>query len=177
LANPESLTELLRIPSLRSVCFHRFYFTRALCHTMANAFMKCTGDTKFEFIECSFPDGECATMLGNGYSRNSSVSCIAVTSPFDEVLIGALSAALPSNSTLQELSFGVLVYDDDPGARVFWPPICFALRKNESLYKAIQNGLGTNVTLEHLKLKQVGVSSLCGARRFHFSAPTRLSSP
>jgi hypothetical protein len=31
LAHPESLTELLRVPSLRSVCFYKFSFTDALC--------------------------------------------------------------------------------------------------------------------------------------------------
>jgi hypothetical protein len=145
LANPESLTELLRIPSLRSVCFEDFHFTGALCKATANGLMESTAMTKLDFIECSFPDG---------------------------VLIGTLAAALPSNSTLRELTFEVLVSDDDPGARVDWSPIFLALGKNtglkrlsidglgsidESLCTAIQNGLGTNVALEHLKLKQVGM--------------------
>jgi hypothetical protein len=87
LANPESLTELLRIPSLRSVCFEDFHFTGALCKATANGLMESTAMTKLDFIECSFPDG---------------------------VLIGTLAAALPSNSTLRELTFEVLVSDDDP---------------------------------------------------------------
>jgi hypothetical protein len=172
LANPESMTQLLRVRSLRSVCFYRFHFPRALCRATANAFMEGTAVTKLEFRECSFPDGECATILENGFSRNSSVSCIKVTSPFHEVLIGALATALTSNSTLQELSFEVLVPHDDPGARVDWSLIFSALGKNmglkvlsldmfgsmdEPLCTAIQNGLGTNATLEHLKLRQVGM--------------------
>jgi hypothetical protein len=43
LANPESLTELLRLPSLRSVSFLRFHFTRALCQATANALVVSAG--------------------------------------------------------------------------------------------------------------------------------------
>jgi hypothetical protein len=48
LAYPESLTELLRVPSLRSVRFHRFSFTPALCHATANALMEGMAITKLE---------------------------------------------------------------------------------------------------------------------------------
>jgi hypothetical protein len=172
LANPESLTQLLRVRSLRSVCFYRFYFTHALCRSTANAFMEGTAVTELEFKECSFPDGECATILANGFSRNSSVSCVKVTSPFDEVLSNAFAAALTSNSTLQVLSFQVLEPYVNFGARIDWSPIFSALGNNiglkvlsldtfgsmdEPLCTAIQNGLGTNATLEHLKLRQVGM--------------------
>jgi hypothetical protein len=54
LANPESMAELLRAPSLRSVCFHHFHFTRALCQATANALGEGTAITSLEFTECSF---------------------------------------------------------------------------------------------------------------------------
>jgi hypothetical protein len=40
LANPESLSELLRVPTLRCVCFDHFSFTCALCQATANALME-----------------------------------------------------------------------------------------------------------------------------------------
>lgn len=49
LANPERLTELLRVPTLRGVCFEYFSFTRALCQAVANALMKGTRITKLQF--------------------------------------------------------------------------------------------------------------------------------
>jgi hypothetical protein len=169
LANPESLTELLRVPSLRSVGFHRFHFTRALCQAAANALMEGTTVTKLDFYSCLFPAEESAAILANGFSRNTSVISIDVTSPWDEALNGALGAALPSNSTLQELDFA-LRYDSIPNIHVDWPPIFLALRENtglkslkvavcesmdESLCTAMQNGLGINKTLESLDLNDI----------------------
>jgi hypothetical protein len=80
LAYPESLTELLRVPSLRSVCFECFDFTTALCEALVNALIEGTAVTKLRFSECFFPDGECAAILANGLSRNTSVSHIEVVS-------------------------------------------------------------------------------------------------
>jgi hypothetical protein len=167
----ESLTALLRVPFLRSVCFDSFSFTPALCHATANAFINGTAVTKLEFYKCRFPVGECAAILENGFSRNTSVSFIEVTSPFDEALNSALAAALLSNSTLQVLSFKVFPSTiDDSGVHVDWSPILLALEKNtglkalsvdgigsidDSLCTAMQNGLGMNQTLERLYFKLV----------------------
>jgi hypothetical protein len=176
LANPESLTELLRVPALRSVSFDCVYFARALCQAASNALMKGTAVTTLDFAKCSFDeeeyhDGECATILAKGFSRNTSVTSIKVASPFDEALIGALAAALPSNSILQKLTFAV-AYGDDPDLHVDWPPIFLALRENtglrslnvavcesmdESLCTAIKVGLETNETLESLELNRVSL--------------------
>jgi hypothetical protein len=49
IANHESLTELLRVPSLRSVWFDYLSFTPALCQATANALMKGTAVTKLDF--------------------------------------------------------------------------------------------------------------------------------
>jgi hypothetical protein len=181
LANPESLTELLRVPSLRSVCFEHFYFTRALCQATANALMEGTVITKLEFLDCSFSAEESAAIMANGLTRNTSVVSISVKWPLDEAVIGAVAAALPSNSTLRELSL-MRCYNN--GVR--WSPVFLALGNNtgiktlnvdgfgltdESLCAAMQNGLGMNVALESLKLKYVplrddNIDLWCGAFSF-----------
>jgi hypothetical protein len=109
LANPESLTELLRLPSLRSVAFDYFCFTPALCQATANALMEGTAVTKLELRFCSFSAPECASMMANGFSRNTSVSNIKASfdEQFDPTLYIALATALPSNSTLRDLSVGL----------------------------------------------------------------------
>jgi hypothetical protein len=74
LANPESLTELLRLPTLRSVVFYSFIFTPTLCRALANALMEGMVVTKLEFEGCSFSAPECVGMMANGLSGNASVS-------------------------------------------------------------------------------------------------------
>jgi hypothetical protein len=167
----ESLTELLRVPTLRTVCFASFSFTPALCQATANAFMGDTAVTKLEFDDCKFSAGECAATLEKSFSRNTSLSYIAVASTtFDDALYSALAAALPSNSTLQELLFRFLPSVDDSDAHVDWSPFVLALEKNtglktlsvdwfgsidDSLCIAMQNGLGMNEALESLKLNRI----------------------
>jgi hypothetical protein len=166
LSYPKSLTELLRVPSLRSVCFYHFYFTRALCQATASALVEGTAITSLEFIECSFSAGECAVMMTNGLSRNTSVTCIDVSGPCDETLHNALATALPSNSTLRDLLFQ---YCSEISAEQL-SPVLLALSKNaglktlklvgiysmnESLCTAMQNGLGMNETLGNLELSDV----------------------
>jgi hypothetical protein len=50
LAYPESLTELLRVPPLRSVRFDHFSFTPALFQATVNVLLECMAVTKLEFI-------------------------------------------------------------------------------------------------------------------------------
>jgi hypothetical protein len=57
LGHPESVTELLRAPSLRSVVFQCFCFTNALCEATANALKEGSAITSLKFVEFSFPDG------------------------------------------------------------------------------------------------------------------------
>jgi hypothetical protein len=99
LARPESLTELLRVPTLRSVCFEYFSFTPALFQATANAFIGGVAVTQLEFSDCSFSAGECAVMMATGLGRNKSVTRIRVVLPSDGTLNRALATALPSNST------------------------------------------------------------------------------
>lgn len=96
LDHPDSLTELLRLPSLRN-------FTPALCQATANALMEGTAITKLQFIHCSFSAGESGDMLANGLSRNTSVSSIKVVSPLDQAIVDALATSLSLNSTLRRL--------------------------------------------------------------------------
>jgi hypothetical protein len=159
--NHESLTEILRLPSLRFVCFSKFNFTSALCQATANALLEGTAITNLRFEECSFPAGESAAIMATGLGRNTSVTSISVDKWCDNAgaLHSALAAALPSNSTLWHLA---LSQQDD-----CFPAVFLALGKNrgletlrvhgfgsmdESLCTAIKDGLGMNETLESLEL-------------------------
>jgi hypothetical protein len=170
LAYPESLTELLRAPTLRSVCFHRFSFTPALCQAAANALMEGTAITKLEFDMCSFSAVECAAIMATGLSRNTSVTSIIVWCHNARAFFDALAAALPSNSTLRHLE--LLRHDNDA---FDLSPVFLSLGKNtglktlnvshcysmdESLSTAMKDGLGVNTTLESL---EVDFISLCDA--------------
>jgi hypothetical protein len=162
LAYPESLTELLRVPTLRSVHFHRFSFTRALCQATANALTEGTAFNKLVFRSCEFAAGECAAIIANGLGRNTSVTCIDVVSPLDQALYNALAMALPLNLTLRGLSF---LFGSISAEHL--SPVLLALGKNtglttlivgasysmdESLCTALKDGLGTNETLESLEV-------------------------
>jgi hypothetical protein len=163
----ESLTEMLRVPSLRSVSFDCFSFTSALCQASANALMEGTAVTKLKFRGCSFADGECATILANAFSRNTPVSHITVASPVDQALHNVLATALPANSTLQHLALCCWP-NNDVGPCL--PSVFLALGNNtglkslkvdvlglidESLSTAIKDGLELNETLESLELRYV----------------------
>jgi hypothetical protein len=169
LAHPESLTELLRAPSLRSACFDYFVFTPALCQAIANALTEGTAITKLDFKECSFSAEESAVVMANALSRNTSASHIKVVSTRDQALFDALATALPSNSTLRRLELCWLGMNDN----AHLPSVFLALGESvglqdvlldvpysmdESLCTAMQNALGTNTTLESLELKQVRVT-------------------
>jgi hypothetical protein len=163
LANPETLTELLRVPSLRSVCFSRFNFTSALCSATANALMEGAAFTRLEFFNCSLSAQGGAALMASGLSRNTSVSHIEVVSPNDQALCSALATALSSNSTLlclilQQVDDG----DDHDLSRLFLAlgsntglktlTIDFFGLMKERLCRAIKDGLEQNETLESLEL-------------------------
>jgi hypothetical protein len=91
LDNPEIMTELLRAASLRSVYFHHFHFDHALCQATANALGEGTAITSLTFTDCSFSAGECAVMMANAFSRNTSLTEIDVSESCDETLHNALT--------------------------------------------------------------------------------------
>jgi hypothetical protein len=74
MAHHQSLTDLLRVPTLWLVRFDCFYFTRALCQATANTLMEGTALGDLEFIGCSFGDvDQCAAILAKAFSRDKSV--------------------------------------------------------------------------------------------------------
>jgi hypothetical protein len=169
LAHPESLTELLRVPSLRSVGFDFFDFTPALSQATANALMEGTVITRLEFIRCSFCTQEGVATMANALTRNRSVTYIEVESLFFGTLNDALTAALPLNTTWRDLVLSGKIIDDDAD----FSPVVLALGKNtalktltigafgsmdESLCTAMQDGLEINETLSSLELNHC----LCG---------------
>ena len=172
LANPESLTELLRVPSLRFVDFHCFYLTRARCQAIKHALMEGTAITKLVFRDCTFSDEEFAPELAKGLGGNTSVTSILVVSKVGDTLNDVPAYVLLLNSTLQELSFDVEPSVDDSIGQVDWSQTFFALGRNtglktlkvdihgsmgESMSTAMQSGLGLNETLESLELSNVRI--------------------
>jgi hypothetical protein len=171
LAYPESLTELLLVPTLRFVRFNNFSFTPALFQATANALMEGTAVTKLEFIECSFSAVECDIIMAKGLSRNTSVISITVQCINARAVYDALTVALPSNSTLRHLELQFCQQDDDnPDC---FAPVFSALGQNtalksikicihgsteESLRTAINDGLSMNETLESLELANAPLS-------------------
>jgi hypothetical protein len=165
-AHPEILTELLRVPTLRSVSFDNFIFTLALCRATANALMEGTAITNLKLIGCSFIVEGCAAMMANGLKRNTSVLHIEVVTLRDQVVFDALATALPLNSTLRRLDLCSHESDNNTHSSL----ILLALGKNrgvkelslkgfgsmdESLCTAMKDGLGKNTTLESLELNGV----------------------
>jgi hypothetical protein len=155
----------LRIPTLRSVHFFRFSFTPAFCQAVANALVESTAITNLKFSYCTFSAEECAIIMANGLTRNTSVISISVMHQFDEALVSALAMALPFNSTLRDLSFARAELDDGTGPGL--SPVLLALEKNTalktlcvhvrgsigdraSLCTAMKDGLKMNSTLESL---------------------------
>jgi hypothetical protein len=183
LAYPESLTELLRVPSLRSVCFNRFDFTPAICQATAKALMEGTATiTDLDFRYCSFSAEGSAIMMANGLSINTSVSHIEVVLSLDQAFFDVLATALPSNSTLRRLE--LRWQGSDYNAHL--SPILLALCKNtgvkdvsldgfgsmdEPLCTSMKDGLGMNTTLENLESSPVRLTNdnydlWCGALSF-----------
>jgi hypothetical protein len=174
LAQHESLTELLRVPSLRSVNFTHFDFTPALCQATANALIEGTAITKLMFSRCTFSAGECAAIMASGFRRNTSVSSIQVDTRLDQALCNALASALPSNSSLRHLDLST-----------DFSPVFSALGQNtglkslkvnlgwmdETLCTAMKDGLEMNETLESLELNSVHLiddNSALWCRAFSF---------
>jgi hypothetical protein len=165
LANPESLTDLLRSPSLRSVNFFRFYFTRALCQAAANAFMEGSSVTGLEFVQCSFSDEESATIMANGLSRKTSVATIEFAR--NQELRSFRMARLPPGATLLPLhgctGLNPVFLSLGQNTRLKTLIVGISCSMKESLCTAIQNGLGMNETVEILILENAPLSDSTAA--------------
>jgi hypothetical protein len=133
IANPNTLTKLLRIPTLRTVTFSCFYFTRALCQATANALTEGTEITDLQFDDCKFSDLECAIMMASGLIKTKSVANIRVEDPN----LSAIFSAFGKSTELPTLVIDKFQSMD------------------ESLCTAIEYGLGTNETLGELELLNI----------------------
>jgi hypothetical protein len=161
-AHHESLAELLRVPSLRSVEFDKFSFTPALCQATANAFMEGTAVTKLEFSGCSFSAEPSTATLAEGLKMNTSVVSISVLGNNDPALFDALAMALPSNSTLRDIFFCGFcdamstvfsALGKNSGLKFLKVMMCESI--DEALCTAIKDGLELNETLESLDFMNV----------------------
>jgi hypothetical protein len=176
--NPEPLTELLRIPALRSVVFDDFSFTYALCHAVADALEEGSPVTDIAFeSDCSFPDGG-AAIIANALNTNASVTNVNFRSDFDDLFCNILAAVLLCNSTLWNLTLGA-----GTRARGRWfSSIFLSLGTNtalkslslnisdefgDKLCAAIRSGLAKNSTLELLSLNGMVLSDDDGAVSAH----------
>jgi hypothetical protein len=124
--------------------------------------MEGTAGTKLKFRGCDFSAGEFSAIIADGLASNTSVACFDILSPCDGTLYKALALALPSNSTIRDISF---LYSPISAQQL--EPIFLALARNtgvktlkvygvgfmkESLCTALKHGLGMNETLVSLKL-------------------------
>jgi hypothetical protein len=147
LANPESLTELSRLPSLRSVCFNHFYFTRALCEATATALMEGTAVTKLEFRDCSFSGARVDwspifLAMGNNTGLKSLIVNVCCGS-MDESLCSAMQNGLGTNATLESLELSNIRLRDDKGD--LWCRAFSFLRTSKAL-KSLKVGVQHGAT-------------------------------
>jgi hypothetical protein len=172
LVNAEPLTELLRVPALRSIVFDDFSFAYALCHAVANALEEGSLVTDITIdSDCTFPDGG-AAIIANALKTNASVTDVNFRSDFNDHFFNILAAVLLCNSTLRNLTVHART------ARGRWfSSIFLSLGLNttlkslhvsicdkfgDNLCAAITSGLAKNSTLEELSLHNFVPSGDCG---------------
>jgi hypothetical protein len=169
-----ALTELLRVPALRSVLFYGFHFTDALCHATANALEEGSSIIDITFDNhCSFPDGGRA-IIANALKKNASVTNIRFLDDCDEPLCATLASVLLSNSTLQNLTVHNATLDNGE----WFSSIFLSLGMNttlkslttkigdkfgDELCTAIRSGLEKNTTLEEMSFYNMDLSDDAGA--------------
>jgi hypothetical protein len=183
LGRPESMAELLRVSSLRSIEFRHFCFTDALCQATANALKEGAAITSLAFHGCSFPDGK-SEKIASALKRNATLTTFTIWSDsINEAVYDAMTTSLLSNSTLEQLT--IFNYGHIEPSGVWVSSLLLALGMNKTLKNldifgvdfagdlcpALQDGLGKNSTLERLELRDVslaeaGVSYLS----FYFAA-------
>jgi Ran GTPase-activating protein (RanGAP) involved in mRNA processing and transport len=176
---PESMTELLRAPSLRSVEFRYFCFTNAMCEATANALKEGSAIASLNLDECSFPEGG-SDKIASALKRNATLRTFKIYSDsINEAFCDAMAASLLFNSTLQELT--ILNTGCIEPSGVWVASLFSALGKNmtlknldidgfgfaDELCPALQDGLGKNSTLERLDLEHVNMAA-AGVSIFSF---------
>jgi hypothetical protein len=134
LANPESLGALLRVPSLRSVCFSHFCLTRALCEATANALMEGTAVAKLEFSDCYCSDENVDwSPIFLAVRKNAGLKTLKVDvdGSVAESLCTAMTDGLGLNETLESLELNCVDLTDDNAA--LWCSAFSFLRTNKAL--------------------------------------------
>jgi hypothetical protein len=169
LGRPESMTELLWAPSLRSTEFYCFCFTTAMCEATANALEEGAAITNLDFNECSFPEGG-SEKIASALKRNATLTTFSIWSDsINEAFCDAMAASLLYNSTLQKLT--ILNTGRIEPSGVWVSSLFSALGRNKTLKNlvvdgfgfadelcpALQDGLGKNSTLERLDLENANM--------------------
>jgi hypothetical protein len=165
--SPESMTEFLRAPSLRSVEFRFTQFTSSLCQATAMALRQGSSITSLNLCDCFFLEGG-SEEIANAFKENITLTSFEMSPiPYNihQVFYDTMAESLLSNATLQYL---LISY---PGAS-YPNSICVsslltALGMNKTLRKvhasgfssvdgsailAVREGLEKNSTLETLEL-------------------------
>jgi hypothetical protein len=172
--SPESLTELLKLPSLRSIEFSRLHFKPDLCQALLAAFNEGSVVTDLRLTDCFLGHDDNWENLGRG--RNSGIlhalqrstkleTLYLVGNDFDSLFYEAMAAILLTNTTLKDLTLQIT-----PAlqfAKAWLQPLFVAMRINTSLksvnvndfrlsdasvLSALQVMLAKNSALEELTL-------------------------
>jgi hypothetical protein len=164
----ESMVQLLQSPILRKVDFTSLNFTNTLCQAVAKALRKWSKITDLGFSGCSFPRNGSA-MIARELQTNTTLKCLEIYGGATAIFYEALAAALPFNSTLQELALKLPTLRG-VGINSRLVPLFLALQVNTGLKKltfsgkflideklstAMKLGLGNNSTLESLRLLNI----------------------
>jgi hypothetical protein len=190
LVNPESLTEVLQLPSLRSVGFRSFYFTKRLCRAVAVALKEGSARINtLNFNRCSFLEQGGAALIASALKRNETVTWFRLEqSPFDEAFCDAMAVSLLTNATLRDLTLDL---PRDSNSSTWLSSLFLALGMNtglnslnirghqdngidlanEDLCGAMENGLGKKSMLESLHLRNAilsGTDSSSGHKALSF---------
>jgi hypothetical protein len=164
---PESLTEFLRAPSLRSVEFRFTQFTSSLCQATAMALRQGSPITSLILCGCSFLEGGSEEIAG-AFEENTTLTTFEmspVPRNINQAFYDTMAESMLSNATLQYL---LISY---PGGShpnsICVSSLLSALGMNKTLRKvhvsgfssvggsailAVREGLEKNSTLETLEL-------------------------
>jgi hypothetical protein len=189
LGRPESMTKMLRAPSLRSVVFRCFCFTNALCEATANALKEGSVITSLEFVDCAFPEGG-SDKIASALKRKATLTTFKIWSgSINEAFYDAMAASLLSKSTLQKLTIFNTGRINPSGVLV--SSLFLALGTNMTLKNlvvhgfdcagelcpALKQGLGKNSTLERLKLASVSLAEADATALSFYSAVIKAVQP
>lgn len=185
LVDPEPLTEVLRLPSLRSVGFRSFYFTKTLCRAVTVALKEGSDISTINLVRCSFLEQDSAALIASALKRNKTVTTFRFQqSPFDEAFCDAMAVSLLTNTTLLDLTLDL---PGDSNSSTWLSSLFLALGINTGLDAlcinghqrdgidlanielcgAMEIGLGKNSRLQSLHLRNVILSGTDASSGHH----------